>query len=305
VKLGEGGWHGRLPLGKYAIEAREPGYVTHRQALEVKAGTAGTIQIKLEVDPNHPRWAVAASGKFWIGAFGAFAYAPTLGSDAEQDCSRNLCSDESPGLGFMAGGRLGWQFPMGVSAEIALGYLSLSKSLTRTLSDVYQNVPIEYTFEDELNISGPFASLGAGYDADLGSVHFGGRLHVGLVLASVRDRVTGEASAGGETRVAEVDGSGTPLSEGALFVAPELDIGIELGDNLIAGLGLGVLFFPITGPNLELGDGRVRREGACPDVPPGTPPPIDCAANIGDLAGERAFSEFLAVVPGVYLNYVF
>ena len=64
------------------------------------------------------------------------------------------------------------------------------------------------------------------------------------------------------------------------------------------------LFFPINGPQLELGDARVRAEGPC-SVPVGGQAPIDCADRLGALDNERAFSQLLAIVPGLYLTYSF
>jgi hypothetical protein len=301
VPLGEAGWQGRLPHGDYNVEARERGYITARQKVNITAETQGTITLKLEIDKNHPRWAVASSGKLFVGAFAGWAIATGLGSDAEADCDQGLCTEERLAMGPIGGLRGGWEFPVGATVEIGVGYLALQKRLSRAKTDTSNNPVVQYAIEDELLFTGPFVSLGAGYHGSSGAFGFGARLHVGALFAAVSDDLTAHGTAGGRTRAAEIDNAGEVVRTAALFLQPELRAGLQL-DDVFLGIGVGALIFPITGPQLETGDVRVGDQDGCTNT---VPTPIECAAGAEIVREERAFTQFFAFYPSLNASYAF
>src|SRR5262249_12922785 len=123
VALGPGSWQGRLPAGVHRVSASEPGYVTRAATLDVvPSGAPHTVRLDLPVDPNHPRWPKSTAVQLWLGATASWAFATSLGSDAEACEGASPC-DASLASGFVGGLRGGLRFSFGLSLELEAGYL--------------------------------------------------------------------------------------------------------------------------------------------------------------------------------------
>jgi len=306
VPLGKGGWQGRLPLGTYSLEAREDGYHPETLSRSIAPDSAGRISLKLQVDPDHPRWSAGKAGHLWIALSGGPAFASSVGSDANLDCDAGRCTDHGAALGAMVGVRGGYEFPMGISVELYGGVLALSESLTRKRDAEFGReggvTSTSYAYSDRIRMAGPFVSAGVGYRRTLGG-RFGasGHVHLGAAFPSSRDEVSAEASALGRTVPAEVQGSGTSVRSAAVFAMPEVVATLRFG-HLEIGAGLGVALFLLKGPRYETGDTRVM--GATCDKP-ASPMPIDCAPGEALVAKERAYGPFVLWVPGASVSYTF
>jgi hypothetical protein len=307
VLLGEGQWQGRLPVGRYLIEAREPGYVVERRYLDVTRDRGGTSSFNLAIDEDSPRWARKEIGKLWLEGFVGYGLAGSFGSDMEAHCDRGACSDSGMVAGPVLGARVGWEFPIGASVELGLGFLSLSTELEREVADSYddgvstERVSVEYHYRDRIRLEGPFVLAGAAFPIALGArFELGLRADIGVVFAGVRDTIDATASAEGRSVPAEVQNSGKTVRSAAVFAAPELRLSYGF-DAFKVGVGIAALIFPTSGPRLETGDTRAKGTDACA-VPPY---PVDCAKNSDAVAAERSFSPFIVWLPSISAGYTF
>jgi PEGA domain-containing protein len=306
VAVGAGSWQGRLPVGSHAIAASEPGYFDRKRELRVPEDAASNVVLVLEMDPDHPRWAVAESGHPFLEALVAFAVTPSLGSAAEASCDVYTCSADGAALGAIAGLRGGYELPFRLSLELGAGFLRVAKSLQRTVDEsfIYGNgnrVATTYELEDALRITGGFVTGGLGYRAPIADpVELRLRLHVGALFSSAHDTVTGTASAGTERADVAVAGSGSSGVAPDLLFLPEVHLGVRLGAfALSAGLTVAILALPA--PDSELGDITVA--GNCdPSASPGS---VACAPGEASVAGERAYGPMVIWSPGVSAGYWF
>jgi hypothetical protein len=299
VVVGTGRWQGRLPLGSHQVEAREEGYFPVTQSLRVDETTGGDVTIRLQVDEAHPRWASGLAGEVWFDVFGGPGFAPGLRSDAEKKCAAVECDADSTAIGFLAGARIGYEFPFGMSLEVAGGYTYLHLGLQREIDQRVGPVQARYAIEDSIRVSGPFAAAGVGFRRMLGE-HLQLRSHllVGVLFSSAQNDVGGTITAGGQTRQVALEGAQESVSGVDLLVMPELHLGGRWGGfSLSAGLTVG--FLALEGPTYETGDLNVIAEGPCPGSE------VDCARGSALLQGERAYGPFYLFVPSVSLGYAF
>lgn len=306
VPLGQSGFQGRLPIGAHTLSAREPGYVTETRAAPITRERAGRVVLRLKVDADHPRWASQTSGHAWVDAFGGPAFAVSLGSDAESACGEDRCSARGLVVGAMAGLRLGYELPVGVSFDLAGGILVLGTGLTREQDDGFgrpgQITATSYRYTDDIQLTGPFVAAGLGYrHAVAGPVGVGGRVHLGVAFPSARDSIEGDATANGRTVPTEVEGSGAGVRAAAFFAMPEIEARLELGKAHV-GIGFAVILSVLEGPESDLGETRVAGQACNPNA---SPAPIDCAPRESLVAGERAWGPFIAWRPGVHVGYTF
>jgi hypothetical protein len=323
VLLGARSWEGRLPVGAYAITAAEAGYDARRVSLAVPPADAPKVSLflRLDIDPDHPRWPQSVLGQPFVSALGGFAAGGSLGADAERGCPRDCAApeparsafprslrdphDPSP-IGGFAGMRGGFRFRMGLAPELSAGFLSVAMSFTRFRGASFysresqQSYPVAYTLDDHLRISGPFLGLGGSFRAPLRPpFSLVARLTAGVLVARARDPITGTATAGGERVDVQVASRDQSLLSAMPFVTPELGGEAGLG-SLRLGVALGVAFFPSAGPRFDHPE-----LGVSPRCSPSKPDAAGCAPGSALLADERAHGVFTLWLPQVSLGYVF
>jgi len=304
VSVGTGKWQGRLPIGPHQLEVREAGYHGVTQTIQSTREARTTTTVKLEVDDNHPRWGIKEVGVLWLEAFGGPAISRSFHSDAESYCGGGSCPSDPPGLGFLLGARIGYEFPPRVSVELAGGYLSLSKTQTRNIE---RPLPVgsvlrtaSYEITDELHIAGGFAGIGASYRHPFGNTaELRSRLLIGALFPRSRDELSGTVSGGGNTVNVYADHSGTSVGSVDLFVMPELRLGFRFG-HFDIGLGLGAAFFLINGPTFETGDVKVDSTNCGKDSAL-----VDCVKGQDFAQQERAYRQFLVWLPTLSAGYAF
>lgn len=302
VSVGHEQWQGRLPVGEVQVMAREAGYFSEQKTLHLARNRGGTTTLKLRVNPNSLRWGHPQQGKPWAEAFFGWGLFSSFGSDMESSCNQGKCSSQGIANGPVTGVRGGWLFPFGVSVELGVGYLDLSKTLTRTLHDTYgNNQPIAFEYTDHIGFQGPFVMAGAGYPIKLSKrLSVALRADIGVAFAGIRDVFDAQATAEGSTVSAVVQNSGKTVRSAAVFADPEARLVWKLG-RFHTGLGLGALIFPVTGPRLETGDTRVV--GQC--NPSAVPLPVECAKNTAAVADERGYAPFVVFIPTLVAGYTF
>jgi hypothetical protein len=304
VPLGHGRWQGALPVGAYVLTAEEEGYFGQEKHVVITPATAGAktqrLTLDLVVDAAHPRWPKRPAGHVWIRAMTSFLVGNSLHSGAEAGCG----SCGGPVLGLAAGGRIGYELPVGVSFEISGGYLSVAHDFDRTLSEAFpKNAPTyttSYALSDRLRLRGPFVGAGSSIQRRL-SRHwsFEGRATIGAVFATSVDPVKGTATAGTDTADVSIANADQSVSSIALFVMPEFGATYRLGSWQV-GASLGALFVPTAGPTLPRGE--IAVPPACDPTKPGA---VGCTPVSQAIASERAYGAFGLLAPTISAGYVF
>lgn len=305
IPLADGIWEGVLPAGTFQLVFREEGYVTSTRRLALSTGEdrRRRLDVRLVIDPDHPRWPKPPPNRVWVEPWLGLAMAPSLRSGPEKRCPGD-CSSDPPAFGWMAGARLGYETSAGVSFEVGGGYLSLRRSIERLESNAYpKQAPVQtvtYRLEDRIRLDGPFASAGASIEVPLGSLTLRSRVHAGVLFASSFDRLTGTASSGAESLEVGIGGAREEQSSTALFVMPELSVERTWGAWEL-GAGLGILFVPSAGPDFTHETITVPRDG-CRF---GDPTSTACAPVFDGIANERAYGPFWTAVPRVSVAHTF
>ena len=306
VSVGAGGWQGRLPLGTHTLLAREEGYRDATRDLVVTPDSAGAIELALEVDEDHPRWATGEVGAFWIDVLGGFGLAPSLGSGAEDSCAEQRCDSDPMALGFIAAARGGYELSFGLSFEIAGGYLMLRKSLERIRAGSFEPGGVTQATQHDLDqllaYSGPFAAAGIGYRLPLGELlELGAHVLVGAHFSTAYTEASGGVATSGDPVPVTVQGSGSTANATNLMLLPELRFGFRRG-GFGAGLSATLAVLTLDGPPHGLGD--VQPAGDL-SVCSTTPAAASCVPGNGYLSEERSYGTFLMVAPSLYAGYVF
>ncbi|MBW2529076.1 MAG: PEGA domain-containing protein [Deltaproteobacteria bacterium] len=302
ISVGTGHWAGQLPAGDHAITLFEAGYVTETKRFTGHAGGAAiALDVRLDIDEDHPRWPSMFEGNFWLGVSGGWAVTGSLGAGAEHDCPGH-CSSDPIAQGILAEARAGYRFRGGLSLELAAGYLWLTKHVERTLQDSYGiggAYTATYDITDDLYVRGPFVGPGVSYRMPVSDgISLLGRTTLGVFFSVAHDDVQGTAYTTGDA-VPIVLGQRTFERQVSLFVMPELGAHAMFG-QVDLGLSLGLAFFPfIEGPEL-------------PNQPLGVVPTsgvpisdIRAAKNTDAIANERAYGSFAVWVPRVSAAYTF
>jgi hypothetical protein len=212
-------------------------------------------------------------------------------------CGSDGCARNTLDAGGLAGVRGAYIFPSGLLLEWRAGYLSVSKGVSRHVTDAFTqhdgtSVPVAYDLEDAIRLSGPFYAAGVGYVRPLGPVFdLSAGTDLGVVVMQARDEVGGTASGGGRTLDVSIAGSGSPAFGAAPFVMPEARLTAKAG-RFEASLGLALAVFPFAGPTLPTGELRLFG-AACHDHPGA----VDCLPGRAVIAQERAFGQLLFLWP--------
>jgi len=308
AQVGAGAFEMRLPVGEYAVEAKEPGYFPARSAFTVGAADGAPIQVALQlsVDPNDPRWPKPVEhelGHFWVSVLGGAAWGPTFGSAAEAGCP-GICSGTPNVVGWMAGARAGFRFSTETSVELSGAYASMGLSSERRRTAVFPTGAPEYTanydLHDDIRYEGPLLALGASQRVRLlEHLYLVPRVTLGVMLGNVRNPVSGTASTNGESVPVQITGAGDSVSATRLVVAPEIGAVVPWS-GFEFGLGLQVAFFP--GSSVAFSYSNVEVAPNCSSTNPGA---IGCAPSSSIIDGERALGPFYVLIPQLSVTRVF
>jgi hypothetical protein len=299
VVLGRGSWQGRLPLGAHQIEASEEGYRPAQQALEVGA-SSGDVALRLEIDPDHPRWPRAARGNIWLGASIGALLSGGFGSGAEAGCARPC--QRSLASGGVARLIAGYRLPFGLSLFGTVGYLRASTELARVVDVSAPSEPrfeARYSLDQKPSVAGVFLGLGGALEVPIGPqtwVH--GGVGAGLFLARSQSPVSGLVSGPVDQAAALVPNGDETIASSEPFVWPEVGVERELGPVRV-GVSLGAMFVPTSGPVYT----RAQIYASAP-CSPSSPLGVGCAPERSPLAGERSHGPFWLFLPQVRVRWV-
>ncbi len=302
IPVGVGAWQGRLPRGEHRLIASEAGYVSQSTQVDaIDPARAVELDLRLVIDPDHPRWPRPAAGHFWMGAFAAYAGTGSLGSGAEAACSEDCLSDP-PANGGLIGGRIGFRFPVGVSIELGGGWLGLQKDVFRVERDTFkvgdQSYAIRYDLQDQLALRGPVVLFGASYVVPLAwRLDLLARLSGGVLFAEASDTIRATARTDGPDVEALVYGPAGDRTAVVPLVAPELGVELALGSARL-GAGLAAMFLPLAGPSFE-----GRRLGVDPAPDSTRPGSVGNAPQSKAIETERSFGLIPIFLPGLSFRY--
>jgi hypothetical protein len=303
ASVGRGHWSGRLPRGRHHVHANEPGYHSYSSEVLVEEHGSPALEIKLRVDPTHPRWPRPLAGQPFVHAVVGYAFGPTLNASAEHNCARECSKGFVHGL--VAGGRGGYRFPFGLSLELAAGYLRLELAASRTLAA--QAAPpfgdLEYRLDDRLLTHGPFGGFGLGYRRWLTkriAVSTRAMFLAGASLAS-DDIAARAATLGQEATLVVRDAD--PVSRSAMLLL-HADAGIVARfTNVELGLSVAMLGSFVRGPVL---DGRSLALPAHECSASGGIGCIESGVPLDRITGpEHAHGALFLVSPQLHAGYAF
>lgn len=295
VVVGRGAWQGRLPRGTHEIRGTEEGYVA--QIVKVDELTHEVVRVSLAVDESHPRWRKLEPSRLRVEAFLGPALHGGLGGDPEKNCP-SACGSRNLGVGVFLGARAAYVLPFGLRFEISGGYLSVSRSLKRTVPLGGDAVAVN----DDITSSGPFAGLGVGYAHAIGrSFTVGGRATVGAEFARSRDALGGALARGAERVPIAFEDPGASDRNVDVFVAPEATATYAIGKAHV-GVSLAAAIFLLQGPRLSHGAFTTTADGVAGCKAAGD---LACTKGSSVLASERAYGPFVTLIPQIVGGYTF
>ena len=330
VSVGAGIWEGQLTSGAHTIEVYAPGHVSYSRQITVNSGRREIVRVALERDLSDPLWANAFKPHLFVEVVGGLGYAPSFGTTAEARCDEQVklpsndpdaapavapgCSDRSRPLGFLVGGRVGYQITSGLAAEAFGGYLQLSNSLTRAVPAYGEDrkLPelgnkigtVRYNSTDAVDktrVSAPLAALSMSYRFFEKKTPLTFRVWGGAMRARVKHELGGTFA--GVVDGVDVNQQVTVFEPAKSIwvpvVGPEVRFGYRITKRFTVDLGVaGMLFFGPAEPRHGENDAKNKR----PTVLHETDPPVRPGYIF--MPAEKSVATFFTVVPtlGVRLD---
>ncbi len=304
VPLGRGRWQGRLPLGNYALAARETGYFDATLAFAAPSRDApSSVRVVLRKNPKHPRWPQPSPLRPELVALVGPWFAPTLDAGSEQNCPSS-CAGGPVAWGVHAALGAGLRHASGWGGQLLVGYAGFEQHFARIarqrFADSGEAFEATYLLDQRETAAGVTVGLRGTLQRSLPfGLEYFGALGGGLFVAHYRTSVDGSAFT--NDGLAPVLTSGIARVWGASpFVSAAL--GLEKKVAVVSvRLALGAWFFPTSGP--KLGGPTLGVSPSCDAASP--PGAVGCAPQSHALADEHAHGSFWAFTPEVGASYFF
>jgi len=305
VPLGRGVWHGRLPLGSYAVSVHEAGYFDREYRFAAPPPAVPlSVAVALRKNPNDPRWPRAAALAFELGALVGPWFAPTLAAGSEASCP-SACAESRAVWGVSAAATAGLRHQSGWGGELVVGYTGFEQSFWRVKRQSFQDqgTPALATFllHQRETAAGMNAALrGTLRKATPWNFDWFGALGAGLYVAHYRTTVTGS--------VFSDDGAVPAVSSGPAgvwgvspYVSTAFGVEKRVTHWVLRG-ALAAMFFPTRGP--AFGGPTI---GVTPNCDPQSAGlgAVGCTPQSSALARERAHGDFWALAPELGATYSF
>jgi hypothetical protein len=206
-------------------------------------------------------------------------------------------------IGMMAGARGSYEFPFGLSIDLAVGYLRQTKTVERTFSAPYGDnslLTATYAIQDDLLLHGPFAAVGLGYRLGFAEV-MELRLHalVGPMLTFSRDKMEATITGPDATIPAFIQDSGKLVSSADFILLPDIHLGIRI-DGFGAAIGVSAAVLALAGPSQANQEIKVGIDpGAC------SVNEVRCLSGKDFAKEEQAYGASVVIVPGASIGYAF
>jgi hypothetical protein len=315
VSVGSGIWEGQLKSGEHQIEVYAPGHLPYRKSIAVSSGRREIVRVALERDLSDPMWSAGFRPHLFVELTGGLALASGFGLGAESACDRSVtltsgdvvegCSDRSSPLGFIVGGRGGYQLTSGLAIEVFLGFVSMSESLQRALvaqGETQGDTTLSFSSsdaKDDTSLTAPLAALSVSYQFfEKTPLLF--RVWGGAARARVKHELSGtfsgdvpDTSSGDAVPLSQfVEVSEPALNVWIPMVGPEVRFGYRLSKRFAVDIGVAGFLF--------LGPSESRSGGSHDDTRRDTPL-SDVNANVRPgfmhFDEEASVSTFFGVMP--------
>ena len=290
--------------------------------------------MRLERDLSNPMWSAGFVPHFYAEVFGGAMLAPIggFGGGADKACGDGDCSSGPFPLGFVAGGRAGYQFKKGFSGELGVGFMYIGEKMTRkNVIATQEQAGATLTspeYNDETTLAGPFVELSAAYTM-LDKTPLTFRLGGGVARAKAKFKNGGEFTgdvphdcAGwpdtcDDTETVTVSKQISIAEKSPImivpFAAPEVRIGYRVAKKVV--LDFGIAFFIMIPPQTERQPAAGGGSFQLPDdkgrqAPVGTvtgyaTTPTSQNGPIATLPHEDGFGVILAIVPSIAGHFDF
>jgi hypothetical protein len=334
VQIGNGVWEGRLQSGAHEIEIAGDGFVAYRKSTALTKGKKEVVKVRLERDLSNPMWSAGFVPHFYAEVFGGAMLAPIggFGGGADKACGDGDCSSKPFPLGFVAGGRAGYQFKKGFSGELGVGFMYIGEKMTRkNVIATQEQAGATLTspkYNDETTLAGPFVELSAAYTM-LDKTPLTFRLGGGVARAKAKFKNGGEFTgdiphdcAGwpdtcDDTETVTVSKQISIAEKSPImivpFAAPEVRIGYRVAKKVV--LDFGITFFIMIPPQTErqpaAGGGSFQlpndkgRQAPVGTVTGYATTPTSQNGPIATLPHEDGFGVILAIVPSISGHFDF
>lgn len=315
VSVGSGIWEGQLESGEHQIEVYAPGHLPYRKSITVSSGRREIVRVALERDLSDPMWSAGFRPHLFVEVMGGLAMAGGFGLGAESACDRSVtlsngevvdgCRERSSALGFIAGGRGGYQLTSGLAIEVFLGFVSMSESMKRALiaqGETQGETTLSFSSrdaQDDTSFTAPLAALSVSYQFfEKTPLLF--RVWGGAARARVKHELSGtfsgdvpDASSGEAVPVSQfVEVREPAMNVWIPLVGPEVRFGYRVSKRF--AVDIGVAGFLFLGPSQSRSGGShddTRRDTPLNDVS------ADVRPGFMHFDEEASVSTFFGVMP--------
>jgi hypothetical protein len=249
VVLGRGLWTGKLRTGQHRVEVAAEGFLPVTRQVKIDKGQQESLSIELDRDPSSALWRAQNPPRFTLEVDGAFALAPSLGSDLESSCS-GAC-DKGLGLGGWGWVRAGYQLGSGLGFALDAGYFAINEAIHNRATVITPEGVADQNgvANDNLSLSGLLLGAEATF-------HRGAKipLTVGLGFGALIGNLNDHRTGNFDTRAMSsypVDVSASAAAR-YLYIDPKVRVGVKLGTHFEVNAGVdAMILVAITQPRWD------------------------------------------------------
>jgi len=248
VPLGQGTWEGALRLGTHKVDVTAEGYFGASKSFEATEGKKAVVVVKLDRDENSPFWAKGRRRPISVALVVGGLFGASMGSDYEKSCGSTVngapvdCTGRSRPFGFAGGIRAAYEITPGFAVELDLGYMLTKYSVSRKMTLLGEGQSrANVNITDDVSVAGPMFGIGASYTFFRQPMILSGALSGGIILAKVKETRKGTVETQAPPSPRDMTDASPTDSKAIPFVAPEVRLGIPIGESMTLGFGLGVL----------------------------------------------------------------
>ena len=294
AELGRGVWSGAVRCGGHIIEIGESGYLSVRKLVSVAKDRDVTLSEQLERDPASDVFKSQHPARVFAGIVFGIPLAASLGGPYASSCGAGCSSGVGVGVSLTA--RIGYRLPVGLGVGADVGVLYVRGRYESREQALYpvggRTEPFQGKANDAIALTGPFAGISISYESG-DTLLFGGRLGLGAMLATVRDKREFRYSRSDSVATFDYvtnrelqDTSNGTNKALVVYARPDVHVGLHVGKRFVVEIGVEAWILVNTSKavwadkNVLVGDPNFLSK--CP----------------GNPSGERCYAGFGTFNPG-------